>query len=214
MSKRIKPIWMPLYIEKFLADTTGLTLAQKGAYVMLLCAMWRSDDGVLPNDDRGLSRSAGTDRRNWLRIWHGIKHLFDVDGDLVTSAHLQSQLGKSNAIIVTRRAAGALGATVRALKNRHYVPTQHAPKPLKTNDGGSANAKPITITNIKEEEERSGPPRPETGGPSLEEGLQERASVFPLTKPTPPENPISDEERQVNLAKLHDLRRQLKGGAK
>src|SRR5262245_15374983 len=140
MSKKTKPLWLPLYVEKFLADTTGLTLAQKGAYVMLLCAMWRSDDGSLPNDDKGLSRSIGTDKRNWWRIWPAIKHLFDVDGDLVTNTHLQSELGKSNAIIVARRAAGAMGAQMRALKNRLYVPTQPAPKLLKDNDRGSANA--------------------------------------------------------------------------
>ena len=41
---------MPLYVEKFLADTSGFTPTEGGAYINLLCAMWRSDDGTLPNE--------------------------------------------------------------------------------------------------------------------------------------------------------------------
>ena len=81
MSTRMKPLWMPLYVEKFLADTGGLTPSQGGAYIRLLCAMWRSEDGTLPNNDAKLARSAGVGSNNWMRVWPAIKSLFDIDGD-------------------------------------------------------------------------------------------------------------------------------------
>ena len=176
----MRPIWMPLYVEKFLADTTGLTLAQKGAYAMLLCAMWRSDDGTLPNDDKALSRSAGAHRKHWWQIWPGIKHLFDVDGDLVTSTHLQSELGKSNAIIVARRAAGAIGGQMRVLKASLCREPLTPPKPLKKNNGPQANAQANYNYNIKEKKEREGSPRPKA--PSLKE---KEATREPVESPKP-----------------------------
>ena len=34
----MRPHWMPLYVEKFLADTSGFTPTEGGAYINLLCA--------------------------------------------------------------------------------------------------------------------------------------------------------------------------------
>jgi hypothetical protein len=84
---------------------------------------------------------------------------------------------------------------------------------LKNNEGAQATAQANYNYNIKEEEDRSGSTRPETVEPSPEEGRQEGGTVVPLPKPATSENPISDQERQENLAKLDALRRQLKGGA-
>jgi uncharacterized protein YdaU (DUF1376 family) len=95
MSKKLKPYWMALHVEKFLADTGSLSLSEIGAYIVLLCNMWRSEDGTLPNDDDRLARSARVYRPHWHRIWSGIKDLFDIDGDRVTSTDLQADLGKA-----------------------------------------------------------------------------------------------------------------------
>ena len=56
MSKRQHPLWMPLYVTKFLADTAHLTAHECGVYINMLCAMWKSDDGTLPNDGDMLAK--------------------------------------------------------------------------------------------------------------------------------------------------------------
>jgi uncharacterized protein YdaU (DUF1376 family) len=213
MSKKQIPLWMPLYVEKFLADTSGLTLSQVGAYINLLCVMWRSQGGLLPNDDVILARCGRVERKRWWQVWPSIKSLFDVDGENVTSTHLQAELGKANARIVTKRALGSLGGQVTHFKRGRCRDPLTPPKPLKNNDGAQATAQANYNYNIKEEEDRSGSTRPETVEPSPEEGRQEGGTVVPLPKPATSENPISDQERQENLAKLDALRRQLKGGA-
>jgi len=223
MSKKCKPLWMPLYIEKFLADTSILTSAEGWAYLNLLCHMWRSDDGTLPNDPDKLSRAAKVYRPRWGRVWSGIKSLFDIDGDRVTNTDLQRELGMANAKIVMNRAAGSLGGqttkwkrTLRHVDNSIHTPTMNAihtstmtaPNSLKNNNVGAANAVANGVANYnyksKEEKERSGEPRPETGSPSLEEGLQR--------KRMPENHTIPETERNTNLAKLNDLRRKLNGG--
>ena len=172
MSKRMKPLWMPLYVEKFLADTGGLTPSQGGAYIRLLCAMWRSEDGTLPNNDAKLARSAGVGSNNWMRVWPAIKSLFDIDGDRVTSTDLQAELGKANAIIVTKRALASLGGQTtqlrRSFSEKRSAPILTAHKPLKSLNGAQATAQANYNYNIKEKEGGSDEPRPETGSSSPE----------------------------------------------
>ena len=159
---------MPLFVEKFLADTRGLTLSQTGAYINLLAAMWRSEDATLSNNDKDLSRSAGAERKHWWQIWPAIESLFDIDGDRVTSTHLQAELGRANARIVMKRAAASLGGQTTQFKRGLSRDPLTPPKPLKSNDGAQACAQANYNYNIEKKEERSGSPRPETGSPSLE----------------------------------------------
>ena len=63
MNRRDRPFWMPLHIAEFIADTTHLTAAQGWAYINMLCAMWRSDDGTLPNDAATLARVGKVGRK-------------------------------------------------------------------------------------------------------------------------------------------------------
>ena len=70
---RMRPLWMPLYVEKFLADTREPHSTEGGAYINLLCAMWRSDDGTLPNHNTSW-RAARVGREHWSRIWRAIQH--------------------------------------------------------------------------------------------------------------------------------------------
>ena len=109
MSKPCKPLWMPLYINQFLADTTSLTPVQGWAYINMLCAMWRSEDGTLPNDPAKPAKIGKVHPPRWAGVWEEIEPLFDVDGDRVTIASLQAELGKANARIVVKRAMGSLG---------------------------------------------------------------------------------------------------------
>ena len=150
MSKKTKPLWMPLYVEKFLADTTNLSAAEGWAYINLLVSMWRADDGTLPTDAVKLTRCGKVYPPRWSRVWSAIKHLFDVDGDRVTSVELQAERGKANALLVTKRAAASLGGHTTQFKrsmNGVHTPSMKAPKPLKATMGLKRVLKPITITS-------------------------------------------------------------------
>ena len=118
-----------LYVTEFIADTTNLTASQGWAYINLLCAMWRTDADTL-------ARVGKVHPPRWAKVWEAIKSLFDVDGDRVTSAPLQAELGKANALIVTRRAAAKLGGRTtqfrRSMNAVHRLPMT-APKPLINN---------------------------------------------------------------------------------
>jgi uncharacterized protein YdaU (DUF1376 family) len=58
---------LPLFTDAFIADTTHLTAAQTGAFLMLLIIAWRTPDCALPNDDRILARYARMDVRTWMK---------------------------------------------------------------------------------------------------------------------------------------------------
>jgi uncharacterized protein YdaU (DUF1376 family) len=47
---------MPLWIQRYLADTEHLTFEEHGAYLRLLMAMWIAPNQRIPNDDEWLAR--------------------------------------------------------------------------------------------------------------------------------------------------------------
>ncbi len=58
-------VWMPLYVGDYLRDTRRLTLAQHGAYLLLIMDYW--ENGPLPNDDAALARIVGVSLKQWNR---------------------------------------------------------------------------------------------------------------------------------------------------
>jgi uncharacterized protein YdaU (DUF1376 family) len=84
MGKPTKPFWMRLHVAEFIADTANMTAIQGWAYIQLLLAMWRSDDGTLPHDADTLAHIGKVPRYRWEKVWAAIGRFFDVDGDRVT----------------------------------------------------------------------------------------------------------------------------------
>jgi uncharacterized protein YdaU (DUF1376 family) len=174
--KRKPPLWMPIYVADLIADTAHLTTVQFGAYVRLLCAMWRSEDGTLSDNPETLGRLTGVHAPRWPGVWRSINAFISIDGGKLTNDGLRAELAKAKAITAVRQATGRLGGETTQLRLRHSQPMSRihrspmtAPNPLGTNDVAQANAKHNTTQQIKTKEERSGEPRPETGSPSLDE---------------------------------------------
>lgn len=85
MSKNILPfnpkvdVFMPLYIGRYLQDTTELDGAESGFYLHLLMHVWTT--GPLPNDDRKLATIAKTSPDAWSIASASIKHYLFLGPD-------------------------------------------------------------------------------------------------------------------------------------
>ena len=114
---------MPLYTDVIIADTTHLTPAEFGAYMLILIAMWRSG-GSLPNDDAVLRRIARTTANNWPRVREPVLALLMIEGDRVTQKRLAAEVERAGSRRSGRAAAGRKGGLAKAQNAGSGVLTQ------------------------------------------------------------------------------------------
>ena len=91
---------MPLYVADYLRDTRRLTAAEHGAYLLLIMEYWTT--GVLPDDDRQLSRIASMTPAEWRRARPNVQPFFTdgwrhkrIDAELARSAEISSKRSAS-----------------------------------------------------------------------------------------------------------------------
>jgi uncharacterized protein YdaU (DUF1376 family) len=100
--------WMPLYIADYLADTTHLSVAQHGAYLLLIFAYWKS--GPLPDDDKTLSRMARCDLRQWRQaVGATVREFFQTRDGKLHHKRIDQERAKTAAISEARRGAALTG---------------------------------------------------------------------------------------------------------
>lgn len=119
---------LPLFTDAFISDTTHLTAAQTGAYIMLLMHAWRSRDCALPDDDRILARMARMDGRLWaahkeviLSFWH----LSDING---VQKWVQRRLLDERNFVAATRTKNVLAGRASALKRKERGSTSVQPE--------------------------------------------------------------------------------------
>lgn len=69
--------FMPLFVERYLADTTHLRTLEHGAYFKLILVYWQRG-GALPDDDERLARITGLTARQWAKVRNVLVEFFDV----------------------------------------------------------------------------------------------------------------------------------------
>lgn len=69
--------WMPLYVAKYIADTTLFTTEEHGAYLLLLLSAWRNG-GVLPDDDRKLALVVKATPSRWRKLRDALASKFEI----------------------------------------------------------------------------------------------------------------------------------------
>lgn len=69
--------WMPLYPADYLADTVHLTLAEHGAYLLLIMHYWRTG-GPLPADEAHLAKLVRASPAQWNKVRPALIGLFAV----------------------------------------------------------------------------------------------------------------------------------------
>lgn len=85
--------WMPLYVADYLADTTHLSAAEHGAYLLLIMHYWQN--GGLPTDDRRLARIARMTTKEWNKARPAIAEFFS-DGWL--HERVEVEIGRANEV--------------------------------------------------------------------------------------------------------------------
>jgi len=70
----MSPLWMPLYVRDYLADTGELSTLEHGAYLLLIMHYWQT--GGLPNDDRQLANITKMRLEHWRKKRAVLEPLF------------------------------------------------------------------------------------------------------------------------------------------
>jgi uncharacterized protein YdaU (DUF1376 family) len=108
-----RPIWMPLYIADYLADTQHLTTEQHGAYLLLIMAYWQR--GHLPDDDKIKAKICGLTRYKFLRHNPTLQSMFT--GPEWRHRRIDRELEKANTLKLKRAVFGAKGGRLSRAKN-------------------------------------------------------------------------------------------------
>ena len=121
-------IWFPVYPADFSIDTAHLTSEQVGAYVRLLCRLWRQS-GRIKNDDSELARIVGVSPQKWRRMKASIEPLFNTaDPASWCSDWLNAELEKAKHNSDAKR------------KNAQSRWRKDNDNPMQMHSGSSANA--------------------------------------------------------------------------
>lgn len=76
------PLYIRFFHEAYCQDTIKLTMEEQGAYIRLLCAMWRNG-GKIVHDDSVIAQSLPINTNKWFKVKPGLMpFLLEVDGYL------------------------------------------------------------------------------------------------------------------------------------
>jgi len=115
--------WMPMYVADYLADTSHLSAAEHGAYLLLIFHYW-SNAKALPSNDKVLARIARMTTEEWKESKDVILEFFDRKcGDLVHH-RIEKELGIAHERYQKRADAGRKGGKAKQKQcNSNAEPT-------------------------------------------------------------------------------------------
>lgn len=147
---------LPLFTDALLGDTTHLTQAEFGAYMLMLITAWRAPGCALSSDEVYLSRiSRSNVNRNWRQIKGAVLPFWTLGPDglyrqkRLSSERLRSQQNAENA----RRAGNA-----SALK-RHETRSTAVAAVLQPNGNGTPTPLPL-LSSLPSSKTESSTDRP------------------------------------------------------
>jgi len=172
---------MPFLVDRYVNDTSHLTLEEHGAYLLLLCNMWRRA-GSIDDDDKGNARMLGVQPKEWLRLKQVLMPLLVFGGGKISQKRLQIQWNYAQENRLRQSEKGKAGAKARIERNQALESIRGLGRGTSTSNGtGQAE----TSTEIKHPYKKEIPiPLSTTVG--LEEGSeQEPTAGIPARLNTP-----------------------------
>jgi uncharacterized protein YdaU (DUF1376 family) len=126
--------WMPFYVSDYLKDTDDLSLAEHGAYCVLLFKSWES--GPIANDEIRIARLLRCDVKEWRKVAPAVlAHFTVIDGKLIQK-RLEAERTKAQELSEKRRDA--------ALKKVKTVDSGNTDDPGKrSNSDSKPDSKPV-----------------------------------------------------------------------
>jgi len=113
--------WMPLYIGDYLRDTTRLTVAEHGAYLLLIMDYWVN--GPPPDDDRELARIARTPLNVWRRYRRGqLIKMFTCHGGRWIHKRVEIERERARRLNEKKRNGGRASVSSRRAKKGSAQP--------------------------------------------------------------------------------------------
>ena len=139
--------WMPLYIGDYLADTRRLSLAEHGAYMLLIMEYWRN--GGLPDNDAKLARILGVSADEWAELSPVLQEFFEPGWkhkriEVELSKH--SDISERRAAAANKRWQCKSNANAYASASANGMRSQPQPQILSSNeDNKPREASPLAI---------------------------------------------------------------------
>lgn len=118
-------VWMPLYVGDYLADTTHLSAAEHGAYLLLIMAYWQSGR-PLPDDDGKLGRVARMSPKEWRAARATLAEFFTVEDGEWRHGRVDEELARAERVTEQKRSAGRASAERRAQRQTNTRSTDVA----------------------------------------------------------------------------------------
>lgn len=114
------PARFPLSVADYVGDTTHLDLAQHGAYLLIMMAMWRAG-GWLDDDDRLLANICKVSITRWAKIGGPVRKLLLAEDGKLTQKRLLSELKSAQKTINAKVQNGRTGGIAKSLKIKEPI---------------------------------------------------------------------------------------------
>lgn len=157
--------YMPLYVARYLADTSHLTAVAHGAYMLLIMNYWQRGK-PLPDDDRKLSVIARCTSDEWAEIRDDLAEFFTIENGVWTHDKVAHEIKKAAEKIEQARSAGKKSGSAR--------------KQVKsgTSNGRSTDAERTLNHKVRLGKEDTNVSLSARGGAQKKTGWVERRTVF------------------------------------
>lgn len=108
--------WMPMFWGDYLKDTTHLSTAEHGAYLLLIAHYWVTRS-PLPSDDERLRRIARMEKSEWRKSRDAVLAFFIEADDGWHQGRIEEELGKWSNLREMRRDRAGKAASARWAKH-------------------------------------------------------------------------------------------------
>jgi len=133
--------WMAFYPADYLADTGHLTLAEHGAYLLLIFHYWNK--GSLPTDERQLARIVRASPDEWAQMRDVISEFFTEDW---RHKRIEKEIARSELRYAQRLEASRRGVEARAKLKPTGKPSDTPGGQPSGKASGKPSGQPTTIT--------------------------------------------------------------------